>query len=90
MFWKRFTAEYLPLLQLRSKWHKPQRNLQVGDLVLLVNEHVKRRVRGQWSKALVEETFPGTDGVVREVRIRTSTSSYVRDVRSLCLLEAVT
>ena len=90
VFWKRFTAEYLPLLQLRSKWHKPQRNLQVGDLVLLVNEHVKRRVWGQWSKALVEETFPGTDGVVREVRIRTSTSSYVRDVRSLCLLEAAT
>jgi hypothetical protein len=60
----------------------------VGDLVLVVDEHVKRRVRGQWSKALVEKTFPGSDGIVREVQIRTSTSSYQRDVRSFCLLEA--
>ena len=88
VFWKRFTSEYLPLLRLRSKWHRPQRNLQVGDLVLVVNEHIKRRVQGQWAKALMEETFPGSDGIVREVRICTSTSSYQRDVRSLCLLEA--
>ena len=60
----------------------------MGDLVLVVDEHVKRRVRGQWSKALVEETFSGSDGVVREVRICTSTSSYIRDIRCLCLLEA--
>jgi hypothetical protein len=60
----------------------------VGDLVLVVNEHVKKKVWGQWSKALVEESFSGSDGVVREVRIRTSTSFYVRDIRSLCLLEA--
>jgi hypothetical protein len=88
VFWKRSTSEYLPLLHLRSKWHRPQRNLQLGDLVLVVDEHVKRRVQGQWSKALVEETFPGSDGIVCEVRIRTSTLSYQRDVRSLCLLEA--
>jgi hypothetical protein len=60
----------------------------VGDLVFVVDEHFKRRVRGQWSKALVEETFSGSDGVVREVQIRTSTSSYIRDICSLCLLEA--
>jgi hypothetical protein len=88
VFWKRFKSVYLPLLRLCSKWHQPQRNLQVGDLVLVVDEHVKRRVREQWSKALVEETFPGSDGIVREVQIRTSTSSYRRDMRSLCLLEA--
>ena len=88
VFWKRFTSEYLPLLRLRSKLHRPQQNLQVGDLVLVVNEQVNRRVRGLWPKALLEETFPGPDGIVREVRICTSTSTYLRDVRSLCLLEA--
>jgi hypothetical protein len=30
VFWKRITSEYLPLLRLCSKWHQPQRNLQVG------------------------------------------------------------
>jgi hypothetical protein len=44
VFWKRFTSEYLLLLRLRSKWDHPQRNLQVGDLDLVVDEHVKRRV----------------------------------------------
>ena len=88
VFWRRFTHDYLPLLHLCSKWHKPHHNLRVGDLVLMVTENVKRRVWGQWCKAVVEETFPGSDGNVREVRVRTSTSSYRRDVRSLCLLEA--
>ena len=85
VFWKRWVKEYLPLLRLHQKWHKPHRNIQVGDLVLLVNE---RCPRGAWPKAIVEKVFPGSDGVVREVLVRTANSSYLRDVRKLCLLEA--
>ena len=83
VFWNRWLKEYLPLLRLRQKWHKPHRNIQVVDLVLLV----ERCPRGQWPKAIVDKVFPGSDGVVRQVLVRTSTSSYMRDVRKLCLLE---
>jgi len=77
LFWRRWTKEYLPLLQRRQKWLQPQRNLKVGDLVLVCDEH-----------AIVEETFPDRDGTVRRVRVRTASTEYLRDVRKLCLLEA--
>jgi len=84
-FWARWLKQYLPMLQLRQKWLQPTRNLRVGDLVLMKNEAVRR---GNWPKALVTDIFPDQDGIVRRVRIRTAASSYLRDVRKLCLLEA--
>jgi len=44
--------------------------------------------RGNWPKALVTDTFPDQDGIVRRVRVRTAASTYLRDVRKLRLLEA--
>lgn len=38
VFWRRWSREYLPLLQLRKKWVHPQRNLAVGDVVLVATE----------------------------------------------------
>ena len=42
---------------------------------------------GQWPKALVQETFPDSDGVVRQVLVRSTTGVFRRDVRKLCLIE---
>lgn len=71
-FWKRWLKEYVTLLQLRQKWLKPERNLTVGDLVLLADDNLKR---GCWAKAIV-------------VEVKTSSGFFIRDVRKLCLLEA--
>ena len=38
VFWRRWTREYLPILQQRSKWSEKRRNLEVGNVVLLVND----------------------------------------------------
>jgi len=38
LFWRRWSKEYLPLLQLRQKWVKPKRNLAVGNVVLISTE----------------------------------------------------
>jgi len=38
VFWRRWSREYFPLLQPRQKWSRPQRNLAVGDVVLVANE----------------------------------------------------
>jgi hypothetical protein len=35
LFWSRWRKEYLPILQARQKWTKQNRNMKVGDIVLL-------------------------------------------------------
>lgn len=83
-FWARWVKEYLPLLQERQKWLKQKRNFKVGDLVIMKDVNVPR---GHWPKALVQETFPDCDGVVRQVLVRSAAGVFRRDVRKLCLLE---
>lgn len=41
IFWKRWTKEYLPLLQERQKWFV-RRNLKPGDVVLIVDDSAPR------------------------------------------------
>lgn len=53
-FWKRWSKEYLPLLQTRSKWHQEWRNLSIGDIVLLVDNICSRNA---WPLARIVETF---------------------------------
>ena len=38
IFWKRWTREYLPTLQVTQKWLRPRPNLSLGDLVLVVRQ----------------------------------------------------
>lgn len=43
LFWKRWTKEYLPLLQERQKWTTVKRGFQVGDVVLVVDSTAPRK-----------------------------------------------
>ena len=82
-FWQRWT-KYLPMLQEHQKWLDPKLNFNVGDLVLVTEKNVPR---GQWPKGLIEETFPGSEGKVRQITVKTANAVYQRDIRKLCLLE---
>jgi len=84
LFWRRWTKEYLPLLRQRTRWQTPTENVRVGDLVVVVDYLLPRN---QWLLARVLETLPGSDGLVRTVRIRTATAEMIRPVAKLCLLE---
>lgn len=53
-------------------------------LVLLVNDHAPR---GSWNLGRVIKTFPGPDGLVRTVKVKTKDAVYVRPIQKLCLLE---
>ncbi|KAL7852950.1 hypothetical protein SRHO_G00187350 [Serrasalmus rhombeus] len=44
IFCKRWSREYLPLLQERQKWLEKKRNVKEGDVVLLVDEEGSKRV----------------------------------------------
>ena len=36
-FWKRWMREWLPLINIRTKWWEPKRDIKVGDLVLAIS-----------------------------------------------------
>ena len=65
-FWNRWRKEYLLNLQTRQKWTEEKRNFQVGDIVLLKEEHVVRNSRPM---ARVTEVFPNQDRLVRSVQL---------------------
>ncbi|GFW22816.1 integrase catalytic domain-containing protein [Trichonephila clavipes] len=82
-FWNRWSSEYLTLLQSRSKWLIVQKNLDIGDLVLIKHDNSPPL---QWKLGKVTETFPGKDGKVRVVKVKTQTSELVRPIAKLCPL----
>ena len=66
-FWKRWSGEYLQQLQKAVKWHKAEKNFQIGDIVLLTDGNIFQQ---QWSTAKIIETYPGEDGAVRAVDVQ--------------------
>lgn len=78
--------EVLPSLTEREKWCQEQPNLEVGDIVVLIDSSSPR---GTWPTGRVTQTFPGTDGVVRSVKIQTKGTERHRPVHTLFLLESV-
>ena len=66
-FWMRWRKDYLQSLQPRQKWVATRRNLHVGDIVIMKDDNLPRN---RWKLALVEETYPDDDGLVRKVRLK--------------------
>ena len=83
IFWKRWVSEYLPLLQRRQKWVKTERNISVGDLVLVVDLTLPRL---QWPLGRVEEVFPDRWGHVRTALVKTARSTLKRPISKLVLV----
>ena len=71
------------MLMYRSKWHTKGRQIKVGDVVLLVDFNVPR---GKREPALVKEVYTGTDGVVRNVLVKTKDSELRRSVQKCCVI----
>ncbi|PFX26710.1 hypothetical protein AWC38_SpisGene8655 [Stylophora pistillata] len=72
--WKRLMKEYLSTLNTRNIWVEEKRNLVLGDVVLVVDPG---NLRGHWPLGRIQEAFPGPDGKVRVVRVRTGGKDYV-------------
>ena len=84
LFWERWLKEYLPILQTRTKWRKALPNVKQNALLLLVNDNTPR---GHWNLGRVIETYPGPDGLLWTVKVKTKDSVYVCPIQKLCLLE---
>ena len=83
VFWKRWREEYLSILNTRKKWREAKENLEVGEVVLVVDQNAPR---GQWHLGGVEEVFPGEDGQVRVVQVSTRGQKFIRPITRLCPL----
>ena len=85
-FWKRWLQEYVPHLTERKKWTRQGKQLQVGDLVLVVDNNSPR---GQWPIGRIVELIPSkADGVVRQARVHITTAKHhlIRPIVKLCHL----
>nr|XP_029729214.1 uncharacterized protein LOC109404959 [Aedes albopictus] len=79
-FRARWQSEYVLALQRLVKWQASSPNVSVGDFVLLVDDNEKPQ---QWPLGRIQELFPGTDGRVRVVSVKTAKGVFRRDVRKL-------
>ena len=80
-FWNRWQAEYLQELQRRNKWTDGGGNIELNTLVLLKEDHVPPL---HWILGRVTALFPGPDGVVRVVSVRTQNGEIKRSIKGLC------
>ena len=83
-FWSRWVKEYLPSLTKRSCWTEKIPNLEVGELVLVHEEDLKRR---KWPLGRIVSVSPSDDGVVRVAEVKTKSGTYTRPATKLYKLE---
>ena len=67
-WFKIWSTVAVPKLAQRTKWFKPSRNLELGDLVYFQKD--SSALDSHWTTGMVDEVVTGADGLVREVVIR--------------------
>ncbi|XP_073957628.1 uncharacterized protein [Choristoneura fumiferana] len=82
-FWTRWSSEYVSELQQRVKWRTRQRDLQLGELVLIKDEALQPL---HWRMGRVVKLHPGTDGVPRVADIATARGPIRRALNRICPL----
>ena len=84
LFWRRWTLEYLPLLQERQRWSRLKRNFEIGDIVLIVDSNAPRN---SWMIGRIIKTMPDSKGNVRSVCVKTKGNTLNRPISKICLLQ---
>lgn len=80
LFWSRWRREYVPLLQQRSKWLKPEKSHEVGDLVLMVDPNAPRN---HWPMGRIVEVRRSKDELVRVVKLKSKDSYFERPISKI-------
>ena len=79
-FWRRWLREYLPTLASRKKWHNDEEPLNVGDIVLILDNNIERNA---WRKGVITRIFTATDEQVRIADVKTAYGPFTRPTRKL-------
>ena len=73
----------MPALQDRREPHGRGNIIKVGDFVVIVDPNLPRNI---WPKGRVERTYPGIDGVVRVVDVKTKSGVMRRPAKRLAVV----
>ena len=67
-----------------TQLHTERRNVRVGDVAVLSDDN--KATRGKWTICRVIEVYPGPDGRVRNVKVKTAESEYLRPVTKIAII----
>ena len=83
-FWNRWSGEYLRSLQIRPKNKTVKENVKIGEVGILLDRSLPTNA---WQLCRVTNVFPGPDGHVRVIEIKTSQNSkFKRPINKFCPL----
>lgn len=85
-FWKRWSLEYLHILQQRLKWTDRTDPPSIGDLVLVKDANLPPL---RWRRGRILNLFPGNDGTPRVAEVLVGDSILKRAVATLSRLPLV-
>ena len=83
-FWERWMTEYIPSLNSRKIWQTQCRNLDVGEVVLVISPDTPR---GKWPLSRIVEVMKSSDGQVHVVKVKVGDNVYTQSISKLCPLE---
>ena len=82
--WKRWHNEYLCTLTNRYKWRNLTENAKLHQLVYITDVNTSPLC---WPLGRIVQLYPGSDQIVRVVKVKTSGGEYVRPVNKLVLIK---
>lgn len=82
-YWDRWRREYLHTLQSRAKWTRETTPISEGTVVIFMQDNIPPL---RWPLGIVDRVYPGKDGSVRVVGVRTLSGTYRRPVGRVCPL----
>ena len=85
-FWKTWIRDVHPALVPRKRWSVHKRDVRVGDIVALAEPSLPR---GKWNIGRITEVYPGQDGHVRNVKVKTVHGDYSRPITKIAVIYPV-
>lgn len=82
-FWRRWLNEYLHHCQQRYKWQSANQSIHQGQMVILKEDNIPPLSR---PLGRITDVYPGPDGVIRTVTVRTCKGLYKHPITRLCVL----
>ncbi|XP_070167797.1 uncharacterized protein [Polyergus mexicanus] len=82
-FWDRWSQKYLHTLLQRPKWWATNDEVRVGRLCLIRSDNAPPT---RWPLARIASVYPGADGRIRVITLRTASSELTRPIAKIVLL----
>lgn len=83
LIWKRWSNTFLSSLQQRSKWMFSKNNVTLGSLVIIKEDNMPIC---KWLMGRIVKVYPGADGKIRVVDVKTKTGVLKRAITKICIL----